>query len=116
MHSLVNDELIARIVKSLRVFNFFIFQRTLYPEVVNLLKSANVVRLVRISELDGGRTYYILEPDTAICDHKCASKCSSEGNFKSKCYVECISSCKSSIVEAVVSGLDSIYKNSSQSV
>lgn len=113
MQSLVGEELVARIVKSLRTFNFFIFQRTLYPEVINLLKSANVVRLVRICELDGGRSYYILEPDTTICDHKCSSKCSSEGSLRSKCYVDCISSCKSSIVESLIGCLNSVYKNPS---
>ncbi len=111
-----DEELTAKVVKSLKSFNFFIFQRSTYPEVVNLLKSANIVKLVRISGLDGGKGYYILEPDTAVCEHACSSKCPSDNNLKDKCYMECVSNCKSSIIDAIITNLNSVYKNSSKSV
>ncbi len=111
MPLLRDEELIERVSKSLRSFNFFIFQRTLYPKLVSLLKSADMVKLVRISELNGNKTYYVLEPDHIICSNKCSSKCLPEGDFK--CYAECMYTCISSLIEVIVSNLNSIYKNPS---
>ncbi|MEM2757458.1 MAG: hypothetical protein QW596_03350 [Sulfolobales archaeon] len=113
MQSLRDEELSTRITKSLRIFNFFIFQKTLYPDVINLLKSTNIVKLVRINELDSNRNYYILEPDTSICGHKCTSKCHSENISRSGCYSECMSICKSSVIDTILGSLSIAYKNSS---
>lgn len=110
-----NDEFIERIVRSLRSFNFFIFQRTLYPKLVSLLKSTDTAKLVRISELNSSRTYYILEPDYMICSSKCSSKCLPDDNVENKCYAECMYICILSLIELIINNLNSIYiyKNTS---
>lgn len=105
MQSLGDEELRAKVSKSLRVFNFFIFSRTIYPDVINLLKSANIVRLIRIYEIDGDRNYYLLEPDVSVCNHSCSSKCHSENNLKGRCYVECFNICRSSVIDTILSNL-----------
>jgi len=105
MQSLKYDDLVFKIIKSLKSFNFFIFHKDLYPNIVNLLKKFNIVRSVRISELDSSKYYFILEPDTTLCNHTCRSKCSSNNSLDSKCFTECLDVCRSSLVDTIISML-----------
>ncbi|MCC6022298.1 MAG: hypothetical protein LM560_04160 [Desulfurococcaceae archaeon] len=109
MQSLGYDELTSRIIKSLKSFNFFIFHKDLYPNIVSLLKKSNIVRSVRISELDSSRYYFILEPDITLCNHTCRSKCSSSNSLDSRCFTECLVICKSSLIDTIVNALNNSY-------
>jgi len=104
----LNIELVRNIVKAIRRYGFFIFNREQYNAIHRILSELSdhkVKQILKVRSLSNDKRYYVLEPDSRVFIARCREECMRNGIIDESCYIKCRKDRFESLVKEVLKAL-----------